>query len=232
MNTFWTPQSLLENSRKCSSIPPFQPKVRFIMKWSLKITLGNIKYGGMLFPVAKTAHAKVMNVPRSAEVRDPISLKPCLATTLFGLWTVVTPVSSMLQMSLGRNLCLCMTRLLKKQPTFSLLNLGVCVLCLCAGYDTAKKWCEWGTKKNFPFSMHLLYNCLCCLLYTTNSHWSLLPHFIWKILTCSWCRRKTQKERISIVISIHPHRSMNICTKLCTNPSSKCWYISHTHTWY
>ena len=105
--------------------PPLQPTGPFIIKWPRKFTLGNIKLGGMLFPVAETAHARVTSIPRSAEVKGLICCKPCLATTLFGQWTVVTPVSSIFQMSLGWNLCLCMTRSrLKKWPILSLLKLA------------------------------------------------------------------------------------------------------------
>ncbi len=57
----------------------------------------------ILFPVAETTQASVTRVPLSAEVSDPICLNPCLANTLSGLCTVVTPVSSTFQMSPGPN---------------------------------------------------------------------------------------------------------------------------------
>lgn len=56
----------------------------------LKFTVGNIKYGGPLFPIAENAAAKVTNVPFSWEVILPIRLKPLLATIRSGFCSVVS----------------------------------------------------------------------------------------------------------------------------------------------
>jgi len=51
---------------------PVQPNGPLAMKWSLKCTLGKMKYGGTLLPNAETAKANVTSVPLSADVILPI----------------------------------------------------------------------------------------------------------------------------------------------------------------
>ena len=65
-------------SAKCTSFIhpegfacPLLPGGPLIRKWLRKLTLGKIKYGGILFPVAETAQASVTRVPLSAEISDP-----------------------------------------------------------------------------------------------------------------------------------------------------------------
>ncbi len=41
------------------------------MKWSLKLTRGNMNMGGIMFPNALPAHATVTSVPLSPEVTSP-----------------------------------------------------------------------------------------------------------------------------------------------------------------
>ncbi|KAJ8385761.1 hypothetical protein AAFF_G00182790, partial [Aldrovandia affinis] len=130
-------------STKCTSFihpdgfaAPLLPGGPLFKKWSRKLTRGNMKYGGILFPVADTAQASVTSVPLSAEVSDPTCLNPRLATTLSGLWTVVTPVSSTFHMSPGPNRCLSSTfaKLSKKALTFSRLKLLALARLVASGF--------------------------------------------------------------------------------------------------
>ncbi len=87
-------------SKSACVFHPFRRIWKWFRKWSRKLTRGKIKYGGVLFPVAETAQANVTRVTLSADVSDPTCLNLHLANTLYGLCTVVTPVSSTFQMSL------------------------------------------------------------------------------------------------------------------------------------
>lgn len=114
---------------KCSSTiqpeelaVPMQPGGPSRMKWSLKWTHGNMNIGGIMYPKALPAHARVTRVPLSPDVTDPTCLSPRLVTTCSGSWTVEIPVSSMFQMSLPSNLCL--------SRTFSRLSKNIDTLCL------------------------------------------------------------------------------------------------------
>ena len=64
--------------------------------WSLKLTLGNTKKGGIVFPNAFIPIQIVTSCPRLADVMPPTCLIPFSAKTFDGLSQVVTPVSSTL----------------------------------------------------------------------------------------------------------------------------------------
>jgi len=66
------------------------------------LPLGNTKCGGIAFPSAFTAHATVTSVSRSPDITAPTCLWPLLARTFC---TVVTPVSSIFQISLAVKWC-------------------------------------------------------------------------------------------------------------------------------
>lgn len=70
-----------------SSLPAGAP----FKKWARKFTLGKMKNGGTVFPVAETARAKVTNFPLSADTCLPICLQPRRPITQSGVCTVVTP---------------------------------------------------------------------------------------------------------------------------------------------
>ena len=54
-------------------------------KCPLNFTCGNVKNGGIEFPLAKTAATTVTKLPFSTEVTHPTCLKPFQATTQSGV---------------------------------------------------------------------------------------------------------------------------------------------------
>ena len=91
---------------------------------SLKYTRGNTKKGGKADPVAFTAQHIVTSEPLSADVILPTCFVPRPATTFVGFCTVVTPVSSILYMSLAQKWWPSSTlrRFSKKSETLFLLK--------------------------------------------------------------------------------------------------------------
>lgn len=63
---------------------PIEPTGPSLRKWSWYRTRGNTNIGGIGFPKAFAAKARVTKVSRSAEVREPTCRAPRLATTLPG----------------------------------------------------------------------------------------------------------------------------------------------------
>ena len=60
----------------------------------------------MLFPMAFMVQTNVTSCPRSADTTDPSCFLPFSAIMLFGVCTVVAPVSSTLNIDSGENFCL------------------------------------------------------------------------------------------------------------------------------
>lgn len=139
-NTFFSALTLVclakcfRNKRKSFSYinpdplpPPTLPVGPRCMKNSLYFLQGKMKKGGMEFPNACTAHATETKAPLSADVMDPTCFTPWCATTLSGVWTVVTPVSSIFHMSLPSKLYLSLT-----SPSFLKKCLLICTVKACS----------------------------------------------------------------------------------------------------
>ena len=104
-----------------ASIHPGGPSAT---KCSLKYFLGKMKRGGTLLPEAMTANTRVTRLPLSPDVRAPTCFDPFSAITFTVRWTVVTPISSIFQMSLQLKFYFSYTvdKLSKNPDTLCLLN--------------------------------------------------------------------------------------------------------------
>lgn len=83
-----------------------------------------MKNGGMRVASDDTANTTVTSVPLSAEVRAPICFRSFLAMTPMGRWTVINPLSSMLEnRSVPMPITMSFSMLLKKASALWRLKL-------------------------------------------------------------------------------------------------------------